>query len=79
MRIDYSDNSFMLSWDRIRAWYRPDGSLSDCEYKRWRGKLTTSAVSSKHVKVIAYLERQGIIEIDLLNRGILKRKFLKFN
>lgn len=71
MRIDYSDGSFMLSWEYCRAWYAPDGTLKDAEYKRKGNR--TSAVSAKHTKVRAWLETQGKQESDLLARGILKR------
>lgn len=75
MRIDYSDGSFMLSWQKCRAWFSPDGSLKDAEYKTtYKGYPAARAVSKKHVKVLAWLEQQGKQEIDLLNRGILKRK-----
>lgn len=77
MRIDFPDGSFMLSWQKVRAWYNPDGSLKDCEYKRmYKGYPTATAVSEKHVKVRAWLEKQGNREIDLLNQGILKRNLI---
>lgn len=75
MRIDYSDGSFMLSWEKVRAWFSPDGSLKDAEYKlTGRNYGPTRAVSKRHTKVLAWLAKQGKQEIDLLNRGILKRK-----
>lgn len=75
MRIDYSDGSFMLAWDKCRAWYFPDGALKDCEYKRWyKGMPVTAAVAARHVKVREYLASQGKSEAELLQRGILKRK-----
>lgn len=72
MRIDYPDNSFMLSWQKCRAWYNPDGSLKDAEYKRSNGR--TVSVSAKHIRIIAWLSKQGQTEANLLSRGILKRK-----
>ena len=58
MRIDYSDGSFMLSWDKCRAWYTKDGELKDAEYKRkYKGYPTAVAVSNKHTKVITWLEK----------------------
>lgn len=70
MRIDYSDGSFMLSWDKYRAWYSADGRLKDAEYKRrHKGYPAAVAVSTEHTKVRAWLEKQGRIEADLLARG----------
>jgi hypothetical protein len=75
MRVDYPDGSFMLSWEFCRAWFAPDGTLKDAEYKRmYKGYPVARAVSAKHTKVRAWLEEQGKVEVDLLARGILKRK-----
>lgn len=53
--IIFPNGSFMLSWDKVRAWYNPDGSLSDCEYKRGNGV----AVAARHRKVREWLALQG--------------------
>lgn len=75
MRIDYSDNSFMLAWAHCRAWFTADGTLKDAEYKRkYRGHPAAVAVSPKHVHVLAWLRKQGAQEAQLLARGILARK-----
>jgi hypothetical protein len=75
MRIDYPDNSFMLAWDHCRAWFRADGTLKDAEYKRkYRGYPTAVAVSPAHVRVRAWLQKQGTQEAQLLERGILVRR-----
>lgn len=75
MRIDYPDGSFMLSWQKCRAWFAADGSLKDAEYKRtYRGHPSAVAVSPKHVKVRAWLEKQGKSEAAMIARGILKQK-----
>ena len=75
MRVDFPDGSFMLSWEKCRAWYNPDGTLKDAEYKRtYKGFPAARAVSEKHTKVRAWLEKQGKHEVALLARGILKRK-----
>ncbi len=75
MRVDFPDGSFMLSWDRCRAWYEPDGTLKDAEYKRrYRGFPVAVAVADAHVNVRAWLQRAGFRESDLLARGILKRR-----
>lgn len=77
MRVDFPDGSFMLSWDKCRAWYNSDGSLKDCEYKRKRkGFLVAAAIPAKHTKVRAWLCAQGATESRLLDAGILKRKTL---
>lgn len=60
MKITYSDGSFMLSWERVRAWYNADGTLKDCEYKL----PSVRAISQKHVHVRAYLARQGKLEVS---------------
>lgn len=74
MRIDYPNNSFMLAWQKCRAWYNPDGTLKDAEYKTtYKGFPAARSVSAKHTKVLAWLEKQGKQEADLLQRGILKR------
>lgn len=65
----------MLSWDKCRAWFAPDGTLRDAEYKRkYRGHPAAVAVSPKHVRVREWLNKQGAQEAQLLARGILKRK-----
>lgn len=75
MRVDYPDQSFMLSWEKCRAWYNPDGTLKDAEYKRtYKGFPAAVAVSVKHTKVLGWLEEQGKREAALLAKGILKRK-----
>lgn len=61
MKITYSDGSFMLAWDRVRAWYYADGSLKDAEYRRHNGR--TATVASNHRNVRSYLMRQGINEL----------------
>lgn len=74
MRIDFQDGSFMLAWERCRAWYHADGTLKDAEYKRrYKGYPSACAVSPKHVKVRAWLQEQGAKEARLLAQGILKR------
>lgn len=74
MRIDYPDGSFMLAWEKCRAWYDAAGKLKDAEYKRtYRGYPSAVAVSEKHTKVRAWLAKQGANEASLLARGILKR------
>lgn len=60
MKITFVDGSFMLSWDRIRAWYNPDGALKDAEYK-WPHR----AVAERHTKVRAWLEKQGREEVRM--------------
>lgn len=75
MRVDYSDKSFMLSWDNCRAWFTESGELKDAEYKRkYKGHPAAVAVSQKHTKVIAWLKKQGLRESQLLARGVLIRK-----
>lgn len=75
MRVDFPDGSFMLSGKKCRAWYNPDGTLKDAEYKRtYKGLPSAVAVSEKHTKVRAWLEKQGECEARLLAQGILKRK-----
>lgn len=74
MRIDFSDGSFMLSWQRCRAWYSADGTLKDAEYKtRRNGYPVARAVAERDVKTRAWLAKQGKQEADLLARGVLKR------
>lgn len=74
MRTDFPDGSFMLSWEKCRAWFEADGTLKDAEYKyRRRGFITARAVSVKDVRVRAWLAKQGKQEVDLIARGILKR------
>lgn len=76
MRTDFKNGSFMLSWQKCTAWYDPQGNLTDAEYKRFRrGERITVNVSEKHVHVRDWLNKQGKLEIDLLNRGILKRHY----
>lgn len=72
MRTDYPDGSFMLAWQKMYAWYTPIGILSTAVYRRSNG--TNVRVSEKHTKVMQWLHKQGENEINLLNRGILKRK-----
>ena len=74
MRIDYSDGSFMLSWEGCRAWFAPDGTLKDAEYKRrCRGHPAAYEVPLSHTKVRTWLAKQGRQEARLLTQGILKR------
>jgi hypothetical protein len=64
MKHTFYDGSFMLSWAHARAWYNPDGSLKDCEYKRWhRGLPVARAIPAGDVHTRDYLIRQGAHEV----------------
>lgn len=64
MKINYSDGSFMLSWDKVRAWYNADGTMKDCEYKRtFRGYPSAAAVPTNHHNMRAWLKKQGEMEV----------------
>lgn len=70
MKTEFPDGSFMLSWDRCRAWYDKEGKLKDAEYKRkYRGYPTAVSVSPCHIHVLEWLEMQGEMEADFIKRS----------
>lgn len=75
MRVDFSDGSFMLSWDTARAWYTADGEMKDCEKKfKYKNRLAARAIPKSHKKVREWLAQQGKTEARLLQEGRLKRR-----
>ena len=65
MKSVFNDGSFMLAWQKARAWYNADGTLKDCEYKRWRnGRLIEQAIPARDIHVRAWLSRQGTREVS---------------
>jgi hypothetical protein len=64
MKSVFKDGSFMLAWQKARAWYNADGTLKDCEYKRSRkGLPTVQAIPARDIHVRAWLTRQGAFEV----------------
>ena len=75
MRVDLPDNSFTLTWEKVKAWYNPGGTVREAVYIRTiKGRQVNVAVSVKHTKVLGWLEDRGKAEVALLARGVLKRK-----
>jgi hypothetical protein len=59
--VSFPDGSYALYFDRIRAWFWPDGSVKDAEYVR-RNNATVQ-VAKRHTGVLNRLVRVGKVYI----------------
>jgi len=67
MKVNFQDGSFMLAWEKCRAWYHADGTLKDAEYKyTYRGRPAARAIPSNHRRTLDWLKKQGRQEIEFL-------------
>lgn len=65
-RLDYEDGGFRLETTVWRAFFAPDGTLSQAEYKRWgNGTLHCYLIPERHHKVLSAIARKGREEAGL--------------